>query len=128
MDIIARAAAAAVIGSILALLLRRYTPEISLLLAIATGAFILWICAGIASHVTDALRSVSQQGGIPSTYVSPVMKCIGIGLVTNLAAQICRDAQQGSIAAGVELCGTLCALAVSLPLIRALLSTVEKLL
>ena len=128
MDIIFRAAAAAVIGSILALLLRRYTPELSLLLAIVTGAFILWICAGIASHVTDTLRSVSEGADIPSSYVSPVMKCIGIGLVTNLSAQICRDAQQGSVAAGVELCGTLCALAVSLPLIRAILSTVEKLL
>ncbi len=128
MDIIARAAAAAVIGSILVLLLRRYTPELSLLLAVVTGAVIVWICAGIAAHVTEALRSVSEKGGIPSTYVSPVMKCIGIGLVTNLAAQICRDAQQGSIAAGVELCGTLCALAVSLPLIQAVLATVEKLL
>lgn len=128
MDVIARAAAAAVIGSILALLLRRYTPELSLLLAIATGAVILWICAGIASHVAEALRDLAEKGDISAVYVSPVMKCIGIGLVTDLAAQICRDAQQGSIASGVELCGTLCALAVSLPLIQAILSTVEKLL
>ena len=128
MDIIARAAAAAVIGSILVLLLRRYTPELSLLLAVVTGAVIVWICAGIAAHVTEALRSVSEKGGIPSAYVSPVMKCIGIGLVTNLAAQICRDAGQGSAASAVELCAALCALYTALPLIESLLAVVEKLL
>ena len=128
MEIILRAAAAAVVGSILALLLRRYTPEISLLLTIITGVIILWICAGVAAHVTQSLQTVAEKGEISSVYAAPVMKCIGIGLVTDLAAQICRDAQQGSVAAGVERCGTVCALAVSLPLILALLSAVEKLL
>ena len=46
----------------------------------------------------------------------------------HLAAQVCRDAQQGSIASAVELCGTLCALYISLPLIRSLLAIVEQLL
>ena len=123
-----RAAAAAVVGSILALLLRRYTPETALLLTIVTGVLILWICAGVAAHVMQSLRSIAVKGDISSEYVAPVMKCICIGIVTDMAAQICRDAQQGSIAAGVELCGAVCALAVSLPLILALLSAVEKLL
>ena len=49
-------------------------------------------------------------------------------MITHLAAQVCRDAQQGSIASAVELCGTLCALYISLPLIRSLLAIVEQLL
>ena len=74
------------------------------------------------------IREIAEKGGIDAVYLSPVLKCIGIGMITHLAAQVCRDAQQGSIASAVELCGTLCALYISLPLIRSLLAIVEQLL
>ena len=128
MEIITRAAAAAVIGSILALLLRKYTPELSMTLTLITGAVIVWISASVASQITEILRQLAKDGSLEAIYVSPVMKCVAIGLITQLAAQVCRDSQQGSIASAVELCGTLCALYISSPLIKALLATVEKLL
>ena len=128
MEIVTRAAAAAVIGSILALLLRKYTPELSLTLSVITGAVIIWISAAVAGQITDLIRRLADEGALSSIYVSPVMKCVGIGLITQLSSQVCRDAQQGSIASAVEMCGTLCALYVSVPLVSALLSTVEKLL
>ncbi len=128
MEILTRAAAAAVIGSILALLLKKYTPELSLTLSVITGAVIIWISATVAGQITELIRRLAEKGALSSIYVSPVMKCVGIGLITQLSSQVCRDAQQGSIASAVELCGTLCALYVSVPLVSALLSTVEKLL
>ena len=128
MEIVARAAAVAVVGSILALLLRKYTAEQSLLLTVVTGLLIVWISASVASGILEVLRQLAEKNAVSSVYTTPVLKCVGIGLVTHLASQICRDAQQGSVGAAVELCGTLCALYVSLPLIESLLSTVEKLL
>lgn len=128
MEIVARAAAVAVVGSILALLLRKYTAEQSLLLTVVTGLLIVWISASVASGILEVLRRLAEKNAVSSVYTTPVLKCVGIGLVTHLASQICRDAQQGSVGAAVELCGTLCALYVSLPLIESLLSTVEKLL
>ena len=116
------------VGSILALLLKKHTPELSLTLAVITGTVILWISANVAWQVTDTIRSISLACGVGEIYLSPVIKCVGIGLVTHLAAQICRDAQQGSVASAVELCGTLCALYISLPLIRSLLAAAEKLI
>ena len=126
MEIVIRAAAAAVIGSILALLLRKYTPELSLTVTILAGVIIVWLAAAVASRISDLLREIAEKGGIDAVYLSPVLKCIG--MITHLAAQVCRDAQQGSIASAVELCGTLCALYISLPLIRSLLAIVEQLL
>ncbi len=123
-----RAAAAAAVGSVLALLLQKYTPELSLVVAVATSTVIVWISATVAHQAVSLLHSVAQKGEISSIYIAPVLKCIGIGLVTHLASQISKDAQQGSVAAAVELCGTLCALFISLPLIESLFSTVEKLL
>lgn len=128
MEIVIRAAAAAVIGSILALLLRKYTPELSLTVTILAGVIIVWLAAAVASKISELLREIAANGGVDTLYLSPVLKCIGIGMITHLASQVCRDAQQGSIASAVELCGTLCALYISLPLIRSLLAIVERLL
>ena len=123
-----RAAAVAVTGSILALLLRKYAAEQSLMLSAAAGMLIVWISAAVASETLNTLRRLAEKNTVSSLYTTPVLKCVGIGLTTRLAAQICRDAQQGSLAAAVELCGTLCALYVSLPLIESMLGTVGKLL
>ncbi len=128
MEIITRAAAAAVVGSVLALLLKKYTPELSMTLSLITGVVIVWISASVGGQITSVLRRLSDDGGVAAIYVSPVLKCVGIGLVTHLAAQVCRDAQQGGVASAVELCGTLCALYISVPLIESLLATVDKLL
>lgn len=127
MEIVSRAAAAAVVGSILALLVKKHAPEHAAALGLVTLCVIVWMSSSVASEIADAFRTLTEKGNVSSIYVSPVMKCIGIGLVTSFSAQLCRDAQQGSIAVALELCGTLCALFVSLPLIRALLTTVEKL-
>lgn len=122
-----RAASAAVIGSILALLLKKYTPELSLLTALATGLAVVWFTASICGSIAGALRRAAEMSGVAAIYVAPVMKCVGIGLVTNLAAQVCKDADQGTAASAVELCGVFCALYVALPLIESLLAVVEKL-
>lgn len=128
MEIITRAAAVAVVGSILVLLLKKYAPEQAIVLSLISGLFIVWLSAGVAGRLTDTMRTLAQDGSIGAVYISPVLKCVGIGLITHLAAQICRDAQQGSVASALELCGTLCALYVSMPLIDSLLSTVGRLL
>ncbi len=128
MEIVSRAAACAVIGSILALLLRKYTPELSLVTALITGVVIVWISSSVCLRIAEALRDVARRSGVEAAYVAPVMKCVGIGMVSHLAAQICRDAGQGSAASAVELCAVLCALYAALPLIESLLAVVEKLL
>lgn len=97
MEIVIRAAAAAVIGSILALLLRKYTPELSLTVTILAGVIIVWLAAAVASRISDLLREIAEKGGIDAVYLSPVLKCIGIGMITHLAAQVCGTHSRGAL-------------------------------
>ena len=127
MEIILRGAVIAVIGSILALLLRKNLPEMALLTVLSAGLMIFWLSASLCAKIIETLREIAENGAVSSIYLAPVLKCVGIGLVTHLAAQLCRDAQQGSAASAVELCGTLCALYISLPLFELLLSMVGRL-
>ena len=75
----------------------------------------------------DAIVNQVEQLCVHASGSSPVMKCVGIGLITNLAGQVCRDAQQGTAASAVELCGVFCALYAALPLVESLLTVVERL-
>lgn len=88
----------------------------------------MWMTVGMCSDITEALHKAMDISGSVSIYVTPVLKCVGIGLVTNLAGQVCKDAQQGTAASAVELCGVFCALYVAMPLVESVLSVVEKLL
>ena len=127
MEIVSRCAAAAIVGCLFALLLKKYVPELSLSAVIVTDLAVLAVSFGVCSRIVDAVWTIARDAGVSSIYLAPVIKCVGIGLVTDLAAQVCRDAQQGSIASVVELCGTFCALYISLPLIESLLSVAGKL-
>lgn len=97
------------------------------MVALATGLAVVWLTVTMCGSIADAVRRAMDIGGTAAVYVSPVMKCVGIGLVTNLAAQVCKDAQQGTAAAAMELCGVFCALYAALPLLESMLSVVEKL-
>ena len=128
MEIVIRAAAAAVIGSILALLLRKYTPELSLTVTILAGVIIVWLAAAVASRISDLLREIAEKGGIDAVYLSPVLKCIGIGMITHLAAQVCRDAGENGIASKVEMAGKIFIFYAALPVFTSLIRMLQMLL
>ena len=86
------------------------------------------LCIGVAAEISEAYSVLAEKSGVSSLLLTPVIKCVGISLVTELGAQICKDASQGAAAAFVELCGTLCALYVALPLISSLVAVVEGLI
>lgn len=128
MEIVLKAAAVGIAGSVLALLLRKYAPEMSLLLAMAVGILITGFFMRLAGEILDVAKTAVEASGLSSAILTPVLKCVSIGLVTHLAVQICRDAGQSSVAASVELCGTFAAVYVSLPLVRALLALIGELI
>ena len=67
--------------------------------------------------LTDAIEAL----------LSPLLKCVGVALLSQLASAICLDAGQGALAKTVELGGAVLALTLSLPLISAVLSLLEQL-
>ena len=75
----------------------------------------------------DFLDDLAQTGGLSQSVVTPVVKTAGIAVVTKIAAEICRDAQ-GGLAGTVETAGTILALLTAVPLLTAVLSTLEGLL
>ena len=126
MSILLKAVVTAVTGAAAGMLLRRSAPELGLALSAAVSLFASLLAMELIGGLREIIDMVSGDTGLSPAVLGPVMKCVGAGIVTRLAADICRDAGQGAAASAVELCGAACALVTALPLIRAMISAVRE--
>ena len=125
---IGKIAAAAIVAALCAVTIRKQTPEVGMLLTLAGGVMILLFCADALSDVLSVLRDIGNRSGLSDELVEPVIKIIGISLVTRITAEVCKDAKEGGLASVVEAAGTVLALTAMLPLMLAVLSLLSQLL
>ncbi len=128
MEGILKIGALALIGAGCALAIRRGTPELSLILALCTGLVILWTAADIVTGVLDFFSELAQTAGIGNELLLPLLKTVGIAIVTRVAAQASRDAGAGTIAVFAEAAGSVAALSVAVPLMRLVLDLVAEMI
>ena len=126
MSLLIKAAALALAGAVIALLLKKNAPELALALSMAVCLMAAGLAMELAARLREVVDLAREQTGLSPAIVGPVLKCVGIGVVTRLAADLCKDAGQGASASAVELAGAACAMAAVLPLIRALLQMVGQ--
>lgn len=107
------------IGAVLTLLLEKSHPELAILLVLSVCAGLLLFGLSRLGTVLSALKQLTQAGGLSSDLLQPLVKTVGIALVTRTGAELCRDAKQGAMASVVEMAGAFCAIIVSLPLLGA---------
>ena len=115
-------------AALCAVVVRRQSPEIALVLGAGACALIVLYCSGALTAVVELADKLAQTGGLSAQVVEPVMKTAGIAIVTRLAADFCKDAQEGGLASAVELAGTVLALSVTMPLMTAVLDVLAQLL
>lgn len=128
MSDVIKVAAAAIVAAVCAIVVRKQAPEISLLLSACAGLLILLYCSGALQAVVDLMDKLGEVSGLSAAVVEPVMKVTGIAIITRLAADLCRDAKEGALAATVEMAGSALALLAVLPLMSAVLEMLSGLL
>lgn len=127
MDIF-KLAALAVTAALCALVIRKQVPELAAVLALMAGCLLLGQAVEAFSAVRGLADRLSRLGQLPAELWAPVWKTVGVGIVTRLAAAVCRDAGEGSVAAFLETAGAALALLCALPLVEAVLETLGALL
>ena len=123
-----RVAAVAVAAVVLGAVLRRETPELALLLALAAGLWILVAVADGLGAVLALMRQLAGQAGLSEALLEPVVKTVALSILTRVTAEICRAAGEGGAAAFVETAGAVLALVAVLPLVRAVARLMGELL
>ena len=109
METVVQIAAVCLAAAILGAVLRQHSPETAAVLGLA-------VCAVVGVLL---LRGLAAAGGLPEGLFTPLVKTLGIALVSRLGGEICRDAGQGAMAAVLDTAGAFGAVLVSLPLVRA---------
>ena len=115
------------VGALLALVVKRGSPELALLLTMAAVTAVLLLLAGSLGELLDFLREVGEASGLSEDIFIPLYKTMGIALVVKAGSSLCRDAGESALGAAVEMAGTVCALLVALPLLRAVLALLMEL-
>ncbi len=119
---------AIVVVALLGVLLRGQRPEQATLLVLAAGVGVLVLLLAKAGDVFSTLYGMLEQSGLPTAYIEVLFKALGICLVTQLAADTCRDAGESAMAAKAELVGRFALLTVGLPLFQAITETALSLI
>ena len=123
-----RVAVAGIVGSVLSLMLRKSVPEIGLILAIAATLLIVIVGMQVVSAVLDFARVLQTAANLSPALLMPVFQTVGIGILTKLSADVCKDAGQGAIAGAVDLAGTIAAIYIALPLMQMVFEMIGGLL
>ena len=113
-------AAVAVITAFLATTLRRTHPEQAMAIALTAGILLVTSALTALVPLLDDVRDLLENSGLPSDYVGVLFKALGICLLTQLAADACRDAGESGLASKTELAGKLVLLALALPLFETI--------
>ena len=127
-DAVCKAAAVCLIGTVLAAVLKRKTPELALLvsftLVLVVGTVLL---RGIAEILT-LIEQIMNTGGLPRQIFQPLLKTVGIAVVSRLGSDLCKDAGESAAAAAMESVGAVAAVVVALPLFEIVWSMLRSML
>ena len=121
-----KCAGAALVGVVLVLTLGR--KEMGMVLSAAVCAMIALAAAEYLEPVLDLLGRLEELGRLDGAMIAVLLKCVGIGLITEIAGMVCTDSGNGSLAKALQLLGTAAALWLAVPLFDGLLTLIQEIL
>ncbi|GHV06731.1 hypothetical protein FACS1894217_06000 [Clostridia bacterium] len=115
-------------GVLLSVTLKKYNPEQGLLVSLAATSALAFIICMLLSPVVAYAVELFGATGLDAAIFTPLLKCVGISVIARLAAELCRDAKENSIAAAVELGAAAMIIVSAMPLFVAVLNLLKGLL
>lgn len=113
---------------LLAKLLRRYAEEQALLLTLLAGTAATAAAVISAAPVLNEIDALLKTGGLDPSQTAVLSKAAGIGCVTQLAADVCKDAGESALGTAVVLTGKIAMLLLALPLFAPVSELLRELL
>ncbi len=114
----------ALLGITVVLILKSFRPEYATVAGIAVGMLLLLGTLPSLQSVMESVLSVSEQTGF-SVYSSVILKSMGIGILAQTTADVCRDSGVSSIASKVEFAAKIMILMLCIPILQTLMALIE---
>ena len=128
MELFMKAAGAALIASILGLALNKQAKDMQILLTIAGCCMVAGVAATYLRPVLELLGELQMLGNLNSELTGILIKAAGIGLISELACMICKDAGNASLGKTVQILGSAVVLYLAIPVFRGLIELIQGIL
>jgi len=112
---------------ILAIVFRKGKEEYSLYISLAACILVLIWGIGKLEIILDAINRLQGYIQLNKAYIG-ILKIIGITYVTEISSSLCKDSGYQAVGDQIELVGKLTILAISMPILLAILDTINSFL
>ena len=110
------------------LFLKQYKPELALLVNVCGGLLIFLMVIEGAGQLIEYFIDLQNVANIKVDVVSPILKVIGIGYITEFASDMAEDCGNKSIANKIILGGKVAVCVIALPILQTLIEAIMRLI
>lgn len=114
----------ALLGVIMVLVLRSFRPEYATVAGIVAGILLLATTFTPLVSILDSVTAIAEDTGF-SVYSSVILKSMGIGILAQTTADVCRDSGVSMLAAKVEFAAKIMILLLCVPILETLMSLIK---
>ena len=115
-----------VCGVMLGFLMKGTKPEYACFITVGIGLVIMGLAAGKIRYLFESLGKIQEALSVDTEYISSLVKMVGITYIGQFASGICKDAGYSTTAAQIELFCKLSVMVLSMPVLMALLRTIQE--
>lgn len=116
-----------VAAAVMCLFLRSFRPEIALTVALAAGVIACMLSLDELREIVSRIKTAFQSAQVEEEDVIMIIKAMGIAIVGEYGAQLCRDAGEGALAQRVDMAVRISLMALAVPLIMRVLDVIMEL-
>ena len=123
-----KAGAGVLVTVIRCLILGRQEGDLALMLSMAAAAMVGLLFVHYLEPVVGFMEELKQRGQLNGDMVAILLRAAGLGSVTEITANECKDGGSGALGEAMKMLGTGVILWLSLPLFTALLNLMQRIL
>lgn len=123
-----RIAMIGIVGILLALQLKSLKAEYAVYLSLGVSLLIFLEVTKQLQIILQGLYDIQTRLPMNAGYIQILLKIVGITYIAEFASDLCKDAGYQTIAGQIQIFGKLSVLAVSIPILTALLDTIQSFL
>ena len=127
--LIIKIAALVLAAGLLVLVLKKEQPAFSFLVSVGGAGAVLVLTSRQLRPLLELIRTLGEYTGLSGGETfGCVLQVLGISLVAQFAADLCRETGMNAAASAVDLCGRMLAMLQALPLLQSLVGSLSSFL
>ncbi|WP_284140367.1 MULTISPECIES: stage III sporulation protein AD [unclassified Virgibacillus] len=113
-----------IVASILYIVLKDLNSTFAFFILLLTGIIIFLAIMKQIGVIIKLIESLGSKAHIDGLYIQTILKIIGIAYITELGANITKDAGLNAVASKIELAGKVFILVLAIPIITAVIEAI----